>query len=69
MTPIVKHGRHMSQINTTPVYEDTEITLKDRGNSVMVYENDQLIAWLTFPIMKVVRGIRSMFPNAKLELQ
>lgn len=68
MTPIVKHGKHMSQINVTPIYEETTISLKARGNGIIVSENDQVVAWLTFPIMKIVRGIRTMYPNAKLEL-
>lgn len=68
MTPIVKHHRRMSQINTSPIYNDTVITIKECGKGVLLHQNDQLIAWLTFPVMKVVRGIRAMYPNAKLEL-
>lgn len=68
MTPIVKHGKHMSQINATPIYDDTTITIQQRGNGMMLFQNDQLIAWLTFPVMKIVRGIRSMYPKAKLIL-
>lgn len=68
MTPIVKHGKYMSQINATPIYDDTVITIKNHDKGMMLYENDQLIAWLTFPVMKVVRGIRAMYPKAKLIL-
>lgn len=68
MTPIVRHGKYMSQINTTPIYENTTITLVDHGHSVIVNENDQIIAWISAPIMKVVRAIRTMYPKAKLEL-
>ena len=68
MTPIVKHGKRMSQINVTPIYEETVITIKQSSNAVILTENDQLVAWLTFPVMKVVRAIRKMYPNAKLQL-
>lgn len=68
MTPIIKHGKRMSQLNVTPIYPDTTVVVKESGKGILLYENDQLIAWLTFPIMKVIRGIRKMYPNANIVL-
>jgi len=68
MTPIVKHHRYMSQINTTPIYDNTTISLRDVRKAVMIYQNDQIIALVEAPIMKIVRAIRSMFPNANMQL-
>lgn len=69
MTPLVKHGKYMSQINTSPIYDDTIITIKDHGKSVMIYENDQIIGWIVAPIMKVVRAIRTMYPKVNIDLR
>jgi hypothetical protein len=69
MTPIVKHGKRASQINVSPIYNDTDINIKcARNDNVLLIQNDQLVAVLTFPIMKVVRGIRMMYPNVKLNM-
>ena len=68
MTPIVKHGKHMSQLNVAPIYDNTDITLKNNGHATLVYQNDALVAWLTFPVMKIVRGIRKMYPTVKINL-
>ena len=65
---MVKHGRMMTQINTTPVYENTVITIKSKKAGQFIYENDQIIAWINAPIMKIVRAIRVIFPNAKLNV-
>lgn len=68
MTPIVKHHQYMSQINTSPIYNETVITLRAIRTHVMIYQNDQIIALVDAPIMKVIRAIRSMFENAKIIL-
>ena len=68
MKPIVKHNRYMTEINTSPVYPETTITLRVMNAHVMIYQNDQIIALVSAPVMKVVRGIRSMFNNAKMQL-
>lgn len=68
MTPIVKDKLHMSQLNMTPVYDDTNIILRHTLFGVIVYENDELIAWVDASIMKVVRAIRRLYPNAKFNL-
>ncbi len=69
MTPIVRHGRYATQLNISPIYENTEITLVQHSKSLIVLiENHQLIALINAPIMKVVRGIRVMFPNAKMNV-
>lgn len=59
----------MSQINMTPIYENTIISLRDVKKAIMIYQNDQIIALVEAPIMKVVRAIRSMFPNANMQLR
>ena len=58
----------MSQINTTPIYDNTIISLRDVRKAVMIYQNDQIIALVEAPIMKIVRAIRSMFPHANMQL-
>lgn len=68
MTPIVKDRLHMSELPMTPVYDETDITLRVRMIGVLVYQNDELIAWIDFSIMKVVRAIRKLYPNAKLSV-
>ena len=68
MKPLVQHGKYMTELNTSPVYDDTMITLRVIRAHVMVYQNDQIIALVSAPVMKVVRGIRSMFNNAKMQL-
>ena len=68
MTPIVKHHRYMSQINTSPVYPETIIYLREVNAHVLVYQNDQLITLISAPIMKVVRAIRNMYVNPNIEL-
>jgi len=69
MTPTVRHGKRASQIAVSPIYNDTVINIKQCKNAnVLLIQNDQLVAVLTFPIMKVVRGIRMMYPNVKLNL-
>lgn len=68
MTPIVKHHQYMSQINMSPVYPETVIHLVDKGNTIIVYQNDEIISLFNAPIMKVVRAIRSMYNNAKIIL-
>jgi len=52
----------------SPVYPETVIHLVDKGNTVIVYQNDEIISLFNAPIMKVVRAIRSMFENAKIIL-
>jgi hypothetical protein len=70
MTPIVRHGRHMTQLNVTPIYADTKIQLVQRPHHVVVYENDQLVDILEMPLMRIVRAIRLyMLPNAILEVR
>lgn len=68
MTPIVKHNKFASQINITPIYPDTQVVIRETPKGVLLYENSELVAWLSFPTMKVVRGLRTMYPQAKLEL-
>jgi hypothetical protein len=68
MTPIVKDRLHMSELPMTPVYEETSITLRVRMIGILVYQNDKLIAWIDFSIMKVVRAIRRLYPNAKMNV-
>ena len=58
----------MSQINTSPVYPETRISLREVNAKIIVCQNDQIIALVDAPIMKVVRAIRSMFKNAKIIL-
>ena len=68
MRPLVQYHNYMTELNTSPVYPETTITLKVIYSNVMVYQNDQIIALVNAPIMRVVRGIRSMFKNAKIVL-
>lgn len=68
MTPIVKHHNYMAQINTSPVYPETTITLRVVRTHIMIYQNDQLITLVDAPIMRVVRAIRSMFNQANIIL-
>ena len=58
----------MTQINTSPVYDSTIISLRDVRKAIMIYQNDQIIALVNAPIMKVVRAIRAMFPKANINL-
>ena len=69
MTPLIRYGKRASQIAVSPIYSDTVINIKQcKNDNVLLIQNDQLVAVLTFPIMKVVRGIRMMYPNVKLNM-
>lgn len=58
----------MVQLNTSPVYNDTILSLREVKKGFLVYQNDELITLINAPIMKIVRAIRSMFPNANMQL-
>lgn len=68
MRPLIKHHRYMTELNTSPVYPETTISLRVVYNRVFIHQNDQLISIADAPIMRVVRGIRNMFPQANLQL-
>lgn len=68
MKPIVRYHHYATELNTSPVYPETTLTLRTIYNRVMIYQNDQIINIVDAPTMRVVRGIRSMFNNAKIQL-
>jgi len=66
MTPIVRHGHYATQLNISPIYENTEVRLVNHDKFVTLIQNHQLVALINAPIMKIVRAIRTIQPNAKL---
>lgn len=68
MTPIATNGSHSSQMNLTPIYDNTDIVLRRTTKGILLYENCELITLLTFSLMSIVRGIKELYPNAKLRL-
>jgi hypothetical protein len=68
MKPLVKHGQHMSEINVSPISNDTEVTLKQTHKGVVVIQNDEIVTLLQFAVMHIVRGIREMYPTIKMNV-
>jgi hypothetical protein len=66
MSPMINTIQRTEEIHTSGI---TTITLKEHGNTVMIYQNDELITAICTPIMKMVRILRRHYRNeVKLEV-
>lgn len=68
MNAIVRHGKHASEIHVSPIYSNTEVSLRASNKGVVLYQNDELLTLLTYPIMKIVHAIRVKYPEAKMSV-
>lgn len=69
MNMLLSNGDMKTELHVTPPTEHTTITLKRiTQGSILIYENDECIGWLAIPVMKVIRALRSIYPQAKYEL-
>ena len=59
-----------TELTLAPISAETTITLERKSRYTFILQNDECIDALPFsyPIMKIVRAIRKVIPNAKLQL-
>jgi len=69
MKPVLSYNSKRTEVTIAPVTEQTEITIVRRPNHVVLYQNDELIDILTFPVMTVVRMLRVYAPQATLTVR
>jgi hypothetical protein len=60
MSPAINTLNRTEEIRTSGI---TTICLKEHGNHVMIYQNDELITAICSPIMKMVRILRKHYGN------
>ena len=69
MTTLISDGRKATEVRLAPIYPETTISLVQHSESkVVIIENHQLIALVSAPIMKIVRAIRSNYPQVKMNV-
>lgn len=66
MSPIVDYLKK-EEVQIKALTSETVIGLKETKKGVIILQNDEIITLVEAPIMKVVKGIRVMFPTAKFE--
>lgn len=67
MSPVVEYNTIKSEVKLALLNDETVIGLKETKNGVIILQNDETIVLIVAPIMRVVKGIRTMYPNAKFE--
>lgn len=67
MSPLVEYKEKKSEVHIASLNANTLIGLRETKRGVLIIQNDEIITLIDAPIMRVVRGIRSMFDNAKFE--
>jgi hypothetical protein len=65
MSPAINTIERTEEIHTSGI---TTITLKEHGNYVNIYQNDELITAICTPIMKMVRILRKHY-NGEVKLE
>ena len=66
MSPVVDYLKK-EEVHLKALTDETIIGLKETTKGVIILQNDEVITLVEAPIMRVVKGIRTMFPNAKFE--
>jgi len=67
MSPVVEYNAVKSEVKLALLNDETVIGLRETNKGVIVMQNDEAIVLIAAPIMRVVKGIRLMYPNARFE--
>ena len=67
MSIILLNGDYATEVAIPPIYPETQVVLKQRSKFTVVCMNDELLAMVNMPIMKVVRVLRTIYPKHQFE--
>lgn len=65
MSPAINTINRTEEIHTSGI---ATISLKEHGNTILIYQNDELITAICSPIMKMVRILRKHY-NGEVKLE
>lgn len=71
MSPIIRYKNDAVEFHCATVTDNTVFTLTRTPGKygVFIRQNGELLTFITMPIMKVVRALRTLYPNVTLEVE